>query len=190
LATDPTADVVRVATWFAAALALWLAVGVGAALAAHLRGRAATLARLVLAGYPPALRRLVTLTAGAVLGVGAMAPAGLADDRPVRPPVVATATPPVEPLDWPTANTSRQPTPRSDAGRPVLVRTGDTLWSIAAAALSRGGRTPDATVVSASWPRWWAANRATVGADPNVISPGTVLIPPPHDALQNERSSR
>ncbi|MCM3885663.1 LysM peptidoglycan-binding domain-containing protein, partial [Frankia sp. R82] len=57
----------------------------------------------------------------------------------------------------------------------VVVRRGDTLWSVAARALG-----PDATTeqIAAEWPRWWAANSAVIGPDPNVILPGQRLMPP------------
>jgi LysM repeat protein len=48
-----------------------------------------------------------------------------------------------------------------------VVQPGDTLSGIAAALAVRGG-----------WPALYAANRRVVGADPNVIHPGTVLVLP------------
>src|SRR5215472_12004423 len=48
-----------------------------------------------------------------------------------------------------------------------VVQSGDTLSGIAAALAVRGG-----------WPALYAANRRVVGADPNVIHPGTVLVLP------------
>jgi LysM repeat protein len=48
-----------------------------------------------------------------------------------------------------------------------VVQPGDTLSGIAAALVVRGG-----------WPALYAANRRVVGADPNVIHPGTVLVLP------------
>jgi nucleoid-associated protein YgaU len=32
--------------------------------------------------------------------------------------------------------------------------------------------------VAASWPRWYAANRRVIGADPDLILPGQILRPP------------
>ncbi|WP_163547580.1 LysM peptidoglycan-binding domain-containing protein [Candidatus Frankia nodulisporulans] len=61
------------------------------------------------------------------------------------------------------------------SGEEIVVRRGDTLWSIAARALG-----PDATTdqIAAEWPRWWAANLGVIGHDPNVILPGQRLTPP------------
>ncbi|MGB8651260.1 MAG: LysM domain-containing protein, partial [Mycobacteriales bacterium] len=58
----------------------------------------------------------------------------------------------------------------------VRVRPGDSLWSLAAAAL---GPTASDPQIARSWPRWWAANRAVIGTDPDLIQVGTQLIPPP-----------
>ncbi len=57
----------------------------------------------------------------------------------------------------------------------VVVHRGDTLWAIAARDLG-----PDATdaEVAAHWPRWYAANRAVIGPDPDLVLPGQVLVRP------------
>lgn len=60
-----------------------------------------------------------------------------------------------------------------------VVRPGDTLWGIAAATL---GPDADNAAVAAQWPRWYAANRALIGADPNLILPGQRLVAPPAGA--------
>lgn len=60
----------------------------------------------------------------------------------------------------------------------VVVRRGDSLWTIAAAQLG-----PDATAseVARAWPRWHAANAERIGPDPHLLLPGTRLSPPTHD---------
>jgi hypothetical protein len=57
----------------------------------------------------------------------------------------------------------------------ITVRAGDSLWRIAAAHLG-----PDATAaeIAEAWPRWYAANRTVIGADPSLIRPGEVLSAP------------
>lgn len=57
----------------------------------------------------------------------------------------------------------------------VVVHRGDTLWAIAARDLG-----PDATdaEVAGHWPRWYAANRAVIGPDPDLLLPGQVLRRP------------
>ena len=78
-------------------------------------------------------------------------------DRPVgRPPTAAASAPAPAPAD-------------------VTVRPGDTLWSLAAGALP-----DDATdsVVDRTWRAWYAANRRTVGPDPDLLLPGQRLVAP------------
>jgi nucleoid-associated protein YgaU len=57
----------------------------------------------------------------------------------------------------------------------VVVRRGDSLWDIAARHLG-----PDASAadVAVEWPRWHRANRAVIGADPDLLIPGQRLLPP------------
>ncbi|RZU61083.1 LysM peptidoglycan-binding domain-containing protein [Zhihengliuella halotolerans] len=57
----------------------------------------------------------------------------------------------------------------------VVVTAGDTLWSIAAAALG-----PEATSaeIAAEWPRWYDMNRDVIGPDPDQLAVGSVLTPP------------
>jgi hypothetical protein len=181
------------------AVLCWLTAGLLLSLAAQACRREGRLDRLARAITPLAVRRLAAL----LLGVGLVgAPAVLAlpaqADR-----IVATATqqqadpaqPRVEPpaLErWtpdrpaPTVVTPPQPAEplallvsRPHRGRTVsdhvVVRRGDTLWDIAARALG-----PDASAadIAASWPRWHAANRPTIGPDPDLILPGQLLRPP------------
>ena len=61
---------------------------------------------------------------------------------------------------------------------PLVVRSGDTLWSLAEASLRSAGTRPTDRQVAQAWPRWWAANREAVGDDPDLLLPGTVLRPP------------
>jgi hypothetical protein len=58
----------------------------------------------------------------------------------------------------------------------VVVRPGDTLWSIAA---GRSGPFATDLDVALEWPKWYAANKAAIGDDPAVLHPGQVLQPPP-----------
>jgi nucleoid-associated protein YgaU len=69
------------------------------------------------------------------------------------------------------------PTPRTGSAAldTVVVHRGDTLWSIAARHLGPGAT---AAEIAHEWPRWYAANRNRIGADPDLILPGTPLVPP------------
>lgn len=61
------------------------------------------------------------------------------------------------------------------SARAVVVRRGDTLWSLAARQLGPGASDAE---IAAAWPRWWQANRAAVGGDPDLLMPGTRLVVP------------
>ncbi|TDW95490.1 LysM domain-containing protein [Kribbella pratensis] len=58
----------------------------------------------------------------------------------------------------------------------VVVRKGDSLWSIAAREL---GPRATADAIAARWPDWYATNRQVIGNDPDLILPGQVLRIPP-----------
>lgn len=75
---------------------------------------------------------------------------------------------------------------RDTADDGYVVRRGDTLWSIAARHLGTDATAAD---VVRDWPRWYAANRAVIGADPALIKPGMVLAPPPSNAPPHVPSS-
>lgn len=57
----------------------------------------------------------------------------------------------------------------------VAVMAGDSLWTIAARALG-----PDASdlEIALDWPRWYEANRAAIGDNPDVLLPGQILQAP------------
>ncbi|MGI8761931.1 MAG: LysM peptidoglycan-binding domain-containing protein [Jatrophihabitantaceae bacterium] len=98
----------------------------------------------------------------------AQAPTPAPRPAPTRAPTRAPAAP---------SAPSRTPSPPSppSTGADVVVRPGDTLWSIAA----RHVPAPAAEArIAAEWPRWFGANRATIGADPALITPGEVLHAP------------
>lgn len=57
-------------------------------------------------------------------------------------------------------------------GQVVIVRRGDTLWTIAARILPN---TADTAEITAAWHRWYQANRDVIGDDPNLIRPGQRL---------------
>jgi hypothetical protein len=65
---------------------------------------------------------------------------------------------------------------RSTTPRSVTVRAGDCLWDIAAEELG-----PYATdlEIDRRWRQWYQLNRPVIGADADVLAPGTVLQAPP-----------
>jgi nucleoid-associated protein YgaU len=68
----------------------------------------------------------------------------------------------------------------------VVVRRGDTLWSIAARHLGPGATDAE---IALDWPHWFTANRAVVGSDPDLLRPGQRLRPPPATSHE-DRSPR
>ncbi|HEU4668915.1 MAG TPA: LysM domain-containing protein [Arthrobacter sp.] len=63
----------------------------------------------------------------------------------------------------------------TDGGEGVTVQAGDTLWDIAARHLGSGASDLD---VALQWPRWYQANAALIGQNPDVLLPGQILQPP------------
>jgi LysM repeat protein len=57
----------------------------------------------------------------------------------------------------------------------VTVLAGDTLWDIAARDLGPAASDID---VALHWPRWYEANKAEIGENPDVLLPGQILKPP------------
>lgn len=169
-------------------------------------GRTARCASAVIA--PAAVRAVVRTALGMSLAGSVMfGSTAFAADR-IPTPVVGTASDSVAhssdgpSLDWPTLeaptlgrqshgpDVSSPTSPRSvrrppapaarttalePAPQDVVVQPGDSLWSIAARALPADGTDRQ---VAQSWPQWWSANRSVIGADPDLIHPGTHLIPP------------
>jgi len=181
---DPFASLVSVVALLAWACTAWLLLALGVTWGAALRGRPgqvlAAASRLV---APSAVRAVLRVALGVTVGASALA---------ASPAQAAEPPAPVYDLDWPTAlraSSAAAPQPvRVQAEPPapsaptpvaqvssVLVRSGDTLWGIARRSLG-----PAATPVrvSQTWPRWWAANREAIGADPDLIHPGVLLEPP------------
>jgi resuscitation-promoting factor RpfA len=122
-------------------------------------------------------------------GPSTVPPSTVAPGAPVPPPMV----PPVGPRDGrvvpnaaPGGASAGAPSP-SGTGTPDArqhgvhhglhtVRPGDTLWGIAAAHLPAGSRSP--AQVDRYWRQIYAANRAAIGSDPDLIHPGTRLKVP------------
>lgn len=206
------AEFAAAALWLAAA---WLGVGLAATLFGGLpgglgRAGAAASRRLL----PRALRQLVAGSVGvgvilAPVSAAAAAPAhetgqpASAAVTAVRQPGAGAQLPaPVWPIDVPSGRSG--PTPRSEPNapqpnapvpapppghqpaeiQPVRVRAGDSLWLIAARRL---GLSADPSEVAAAWPRWYRANRAVIGDDPDLIMPGQLLTPPAASSNARQR---
>ena len=69
------------------------------------------------------------------------------------------------------ATPAKAATPAPSSTTMYVVRTGDTLWDIAAAQLDE----PNNVAITKAWKAVWQANRVTVGEDPGHILPGELL---------------
>lgn len=177
-------------------LMLWLTLGMLSSAVGTLPGPGGVLARRVRDRIAPgAVRRWSALMLGVAVASG-VAPGGAVAtpttisqaldevDHTRRAPdpswlPVQAVTPAPEWIPVPVRSTPpvSLTTPRELAQdtQDVVVRRGDTLWDLAAAHLS-----PEATdaEIAAEWQRWYAANRAVIGDDPDLILPGQILVIP------------
>jgi nucleoid-associated protein YgaU len=154
------------AQWVLAGCAVWAClILVAAVVEASTRGR--VLATTWVA-TPPVVRRLLLAGLGVVLVGGVPGPvsAAMTGGAIPRPAPLPTTRPalavPARPLGGP-------------ADHAVVVRPGDTLWRLAAAALP--ATASDAEIVTATH-RWYARNRRVIGPDPDLIRPRQRLRPP------------
>lgn len=85
-------------------------------------------------------------------------------------------------LPFPDRGTTVEPAAVRTLGDHV-VQPGESLWTIAAAALRPDAGTADVARASAAW---YDANHTTIGPDPDVIHPGQQLIAPDPAAGQAE----
>ncbi|HET6968683.1 MAG TPA: LysM peptidoglycan-binding domain-containing protein [Ornithinibacter sp.] len=93
-----------------------------------------------------------------------------------RPPTADSRWTPSPPAVRPQPDV-RLLTPAPAATEPgeVVVKRGDTLWSIAARHL---GPLPSDAEIAAAWPAWHDTNRHVIGDDPDLLRPGQVLRAP------------
>jgi nucleoid-associated protein YgaU len=99
----------------------------------------------------------------------AVPPAGWSPDRPAAPPRRTAGS------DAAVRLVATTPHAEHRVLDDVVVRRGDSLWDIAARHLGDGS---SAAEIAAEWPRWYAANRHVIGADPDLLRPGQRLAPP------------
>jgi hypothetical protein len=185
----------------------WLSLGTALAVVSYAAtslspsaASTAALETLVDRGCPRRLRRLVLACLG--VAIGATGPA-LADPPGVtdRPGAHGSAADGISGLPLPDRTTGSPPAlqaspaarsaPAPGAHRPrepegtVLVRPGDSLWTIAADLLPASASDRAVTV---AWHRLHEVNRGRIGRDPDLIHPGTRLGIP--EQLPTEREER
>lgn len=132
---------------------------------------------------PAALRRLVIAGCGVALSAGAVVLPASAMTRAAphaRPgPIARLEAPDLAGLPLPD-RTTRSPLSGRVAGLPqrwLTVHPGDSLWAIARRLLRPGA---DDQEVAGACLRLASANRTAIGADPDLILPGTRLRVPDH----------
>jgi nucleoid-associated protein YgaU len=127
---------------------------------------------------PAGVRRLVLAACGVALASSAVLPAQADSGRSARH-VHGVALLSGLPLPERAVAPARRTRRRHDAPpRTVLVRAGDSLWSIARRDLPSAA--PDRLVVR-RWHAIYAANRTLIGGDPGLIEPGQLLHLPRKD---------
>ena len=119
---------------------------------------------------PDVVRRVVLAACGVALASGVLAPAGASDGAAEHRHLHGAALLNGLPLpDRAVAPRPADPTPAPS----VIVRPGDSLWAIAERDLPPGA--PERAVVS-RWHAIYAANRAVIGPDPDLLEPGQRLL--------------
>jgi hypothetical protein len=99
---------------------------------------------------------------------------------PPSPPHTTTAPAPhprttPSPPVWPEQHAAPAQSRATQDENGVTVGHGESLWVIAARRL---GPHASGEEIAAAWPRWYAANRDAIGADPSLLHPGQVLHAP------------
>lgn len=138
-------------------------------------------------GVPVVLRRAVLLGCGVAVAAAVAAPVGatpgdLHEDRTSGSSSLAGLPYPDRAAGAPVGAITTVGPPRDRVVRPgrpparaVTVRPGDTLWGLARAEL---GRDAEDAAIAERWRQIYAANRAVIGADPDLIHPAQRLRVP------------
>ena len=150
----------------ACAVWAWLA-----AMAVVLEACAAGAPRTRIPGVPSIVRRLVLAACGVVVAGALSQPASAAGDDARRDSLAGLPMP--ERALGAAITAAHHP---AAAARSLVVRPGDSLWSLAAEELGRHAST---SAVEARWRSIYRLNRALIGPDPDLIRPGQLLELPP-----------
>jgi nucleoid-associated protein YgaU len=174
----PDVDIVRGCEWLGWVLIGYLEAAVALTAIGHVAGSAGAIGRAVRRLAPRRIRDLVDIAMAVGVTatiIGSAAPPAMAA-APTSTHTAAGSMPTEVSagLDWPGLHV-RLVDPAHRQGDDVVVRPGDTLWTIAARHLPA---TASAAEVSAGWHAWYAANRDVIGPDPALIHPGQHLTPP------------
>lgn len=125
-------------------------------------------------------RRAALAALGLSVGAGALSPALAAQPGRPRPEAVVAVARPLTGLRLPDRTPGSPDAPR----RTVTVAPGDSLWAIAG---SLAGEQASPARVAGCWQRLLGANADRLGADPDLIFPGTSLRAPRCDRPRKDR---
>lgn len=164
------------ATLLLLALSCWTLTCIGLTLAAERAAAARMAARLI---TPRFARNALFLGAAGVLAIGPASAVGDNDSGSTSPGVVSRSLAGLHLPDRPVGATPPVSIPSAPGPHVIRVRPGDTLWSIAARDL---GPLASYAEISAAVNRWYAANRARIGSDPDLIFPDLQLTSPVKDS--------
>ena len=165
-------------------LVLWLGVGLLLAILGTLPGAAGRIASVAADRIsPPLVRQAAAVLLGTTLvATGNALVAHAVEPSPSPTSAVGVTVPPApDPAFGVTARAPElgplgtPPRPAASPRETVTVARGDSLWAIAARHLGPGATR---TQIAHEWPRWYAANRAVIGPDANLIRVGQVLTVP------------
>jgi nucleoid-associated protein YgaU len=170
----------RVGSGLALVVLAWLMLGVGAGLVVRIarrRGRAPQFAEALARRTLP--RWAYALVAGSAVVLTPLAAHAAPPSPSLPPPSLPIST--AHPVAMPSATSPVAPASPPAAQEPprhatVVVRPGDSLWRLAREHVAAAH--PTDRQVAAAWPRWYAANRAVIGTDPDLIHPGARLRVP------------
>lgn len=116
-------------------------------------------------------RRLVLVACGLTLAAG-ISPA-MAETSAGQPPRLPSGDQhALAGLPLPDRATTPDPIKVSADNATISVRVGDTLWDLARTRLPAHSTNVE---VAAYWHAIWRFNRTTIGSDPDLIQPGTIL---------------
>lgn len=184
-AAEQPFEVLLVWTCEAVALAVgaWLTLLALLVVADTLRGRPGRRA-----GCPVWLHRAVLAACGVGVAATLAGPASAAPEEQARTVVSEAAPRGVDGLSYPDRPEDGAATAGPPAAEPArrtghVVRPGDTLWDIAAAALPPGASDAE---ITARWQRLYHQNAGVLGPDPDLIRPGTPLRLPDADTDSGE----
>ncbi len=124
---------------------------------------------------PTAVSSIAAAASTGEVGTPASAPSLPAPGWVPSPPPRPAAAGPASLVELVSSGAVRRDAGANAGEDELVVRRGDTLWAISARALGPGASDAE---IAAEWPRWWQRNKPAIGANPDLLIPGTRLAAP------------